>query len=342
VSVPGSANIGEGDALTVSAWIRPAVNDVSMWIVTKGRASTKQWTLHRIKSNNRVGFLVSNSTGTMASATSGAPVATDSEWHHVAGVYDGQHVYLYVDGDRSASTSAALQGPIRDEDLSVCIAAIDPGSAGDCAAGDGFNGDIDDVRIFNRALTTTEIRDTMAVDIPASQPGLTGYWMFDEGEGQLALDSSPSGLDALIGDTATIESSDPDWVDDAYQTAEAYSPVTHVAAATGPIALAKFQAATLRTPGEWTDHAPAYGCRQATRSCCRWAGGARSPPVSQLSVSSPTASRVTRPSASPPTFRMNNLTSVPIAVLHMDTAEARNGTCNRQSFGEDSESLRVV
>lgn len=212
VSVPASTEIGEGTAITVSAWIRPSVNDVSMWIVTKGRASAKQWTLHRIKSNNRVGFLVSNSSGTIASATSGEAVAADFAWHHVAGVYDGQQVYLYVDGDRSASTSAALQGPILDSDQSICIGALDPGSAADCGDGSGFQGDIDDVRIYNRALTEDEIRSTMAVELQGTEPGLSVYWMFNEGEGQLALDSSAASIHARIGDTASPESTDPIWI----------------------------------------------------------------------------------------------------------------------------------
>ena len=214
VSIPSSGNIGEGTALTVSAWIRPSANDITMWIATKGRASQKQWTLERGKYNNKVVFRVWNASETMAVATSSTAVATDLRWHHIAGVYDGQDVHIYVDGNLSNREPAPLSGPIINADHSLCIGAMDRGSAGDCADGDTFRGDIDDVRIYNRALTQAQIRETMNVELQGNEPGLSGYWRFNDGQGQIANDSSPSALDGILGNTTAVESIDPAWMED--------------------------------------------------------------------------------------------------------------------------------
>ena len=185
-----------------------------MWIATKGRASQKQWTLERGKYNNKVVFRVWNASETMAVATSSTAVATDLGWHHIAGVYDGQHVYIYVDGNLSNREPAPLSGPIINADHSLCIGAMDPGSAGDCADGDTFRGDIDDVRIYNRALTQAQIRETMQVELQGNEPGLSGYWRFNDGQGQIATDSSPSALNGILGNTTAFESIDPAWMED--------------------------------------------------------------------------------------------------------------------------------
>ncbi len=55
-----------------------------------------------------------------------------------------------------------------------------------------FNGKIDDVRIYNRVLSTEEIQANMHTPLTGEEDGLVGYWSFDEGTGQITYDSSPS------------------------------------------------------------------------------------------------------------------------------------------------------
>jgi hypothetical protein len=211
VAIPNSANAAEGTAITVSAWVRFAVNDASMHIVTKSRSGFNQWMLRRVGSNNKVVFNVTNAGGTMVGATSVGAVGTDFAWHHVAGVYDGASVYLYIDGDRTQSTSAALTGAIRNDVHSICIGALDPGS-GDCGDYGTLRGDIDDVRIYDRALTQNEIQQTMDVELAGTEAGLAAYWKFNEGQNQSAFDASPSLLHGVLGTTPSVEPADPTWM----------------------------------------------------------------------------------------------------------------------------------
>lgn len=73
------------------------------------------------------------------------------KWHHVAGTYDGSTIKLYVDGTLSGSRT--WNGFIHDTDTSLLI-----GHTNDSRYDRVLDGRIDDVRIYNRALTEAEIQ----------------------------------------------------------------------------------------------------------------------------------------------------------------------------------------
>jgi hypothetical protein len=61
-----------------------------------------------------------------------------------------------------------------------------------------FDGSIDEVSIFNRALSAEEIRMLMHTRPEYTDPTLVGYWNFDEGEGEIAGDSSGNGNNGTV------------------------------------------------------------------------------------------------------------------------------------------------
>jgi len=74
-------------------------------------------------------------------------VITDGQWHHIGLVWDGSHRYLYVDGTEAARDTKA-QASLKYSDGVLYI-----GAGKTLDAGSFFSGLIDDVRIYNRALT---------------------------------------------------------------------------------------------------------------------------------------------------------------------------------------------
>src|SRR5262249_7078652 len=88
-----------------------------------------------------------------------SPVATnaqvwDGNWHLVAGTYDGAMVRMFVDGTEIGTGTPTSQ-PINyalPDNQRFYIGAY----RGGCDL--GFNGSIDEVRVFNRALTPVEIQ----------------------------------------------------------------------------------------------------------------------------------------------------------------------------------------
>ena len=103
-----------------------------------------------------------------------------AEWHHIAGVFDGRRLCIYVDGVLARERS--VSGAIATTDNPLHIGTrIDNESK-------FFDGRIDDVRIYGRALSREEIAKLHSQDIARS--GLAGCWRFDAKKGDTAVDSS--------------------------------------------------------------------------------------------------------------------------------------------------------
>jgi hypothetical protein len=78
-------------------------------------------------------------------------VITDGTWHHIGLVWDGSYRYLYVDGAEVAKDAAALSYTV------PCDGSLYLGVGKTLDAETFFSGLIDDVRIYNKALTADEI-----------------------------------------------------------------------------------------------------------------------------------------------------------------------------------------
>ncbi len=93
--------------------------------------------------------------GTMVYRTDAAATSTvfDGNWHLVAGTFDGTSIHLYVDGNEVGTAKAA--GPIN-YSLTHSSFYVD-GYPYACGGSPDFPGLIDEVRVYDRALTTTEL-----------------------------------------------------------------------------------------------------------------------------------------------------------------------------------------
>jgi len=138
--------------------------------------------------------------------TSGQNFA-DDRWHHVLHVYGGNvgGQKLYLDGIEMASGNKSSSDFDWQDAIRIGMARA--------AREDHFEGIIDEVAIFNRALSAEEILSLMHTRPDADDASLVGYWDFDEGSGQYVYDSSGSGNDGTLGFTPDVDDSDPMWVE---------------------------------------------------------------------------------------------------------------------------------
>ncbi len=73
-----------------------------------------------------------------------------------------------------------------------------------------FKGKIDELKIWNRALSLEEIQKTIFRKSPSSEQGLIGYWDFDEPTGATVLDHSSNHFNGMIkGNAARVLSEVP-------------------------------------------------------------------------------------------------------------------------------------
>ncbi|MCJ7777247.1 MAG: LamG domain-containing protein [Sedimentisphaerales bacterium] len=136
-------------AITLSAWVKTndAGNGQHNSYVTKGDHS------YAIKhfSGNSIEFFIYD--GDWIATTFSVDSSFNGVWHHLAGTYDGTQVKLYIDGELRNTKDHV--GPIASNAYNVNIGA-------DSEKADRFyNGVIDDVRIYNRALSGAEITSIM-------------------------------------------------------------------------------------------------------------------------------------------------------------------------------------
>jgi hypothetical protein len=73
-----------------------------------------------------------------------------------------------------------------------------------------LKGMIDEVRLWKRSLTQDEVRQQMCVRLKGNEPGLIGYWNFDETSGNTVFDKSPNGFNGtLMNNVQRVYSSAP-------------------------------------------------------------------------------------------------------------------------------------
>jgi len=201
---------GTAGGFCIEAWVRPALSNpyanVGSFLVHRAVGHDKR--LRYEVEKNAFWFAAMQVPNGDLWVTSGRKVTTGG-WHHVATVYDGRAMALYVDGQVVAqtSTTAAL-----DWDTAYQASFIGGDPLPGAAVQGNFRGLLDEVRIWNAPRTADEIRATMKSPVAANTPGLVAYWNFDDGRGQIARDLAGHGHDAQFGSTPDRRPDDPAWI----------------------------------------------------------------------------------------------------------------------------------
>lgn len=151
VKVANESRFDIAREITIATWIKVNRFDKD-WqaIVTKGDSA---WRLQRNQSKDSLEFACSGlkvPSNSPYGGLYGQKGVNDGQWHHVVGVYDGDKMYLYVDGVLDASQAAS--GGIDTNDQPVYI-----GENSEMAKR-FWNGLIDDVRIYNYALDEGRVK----------------------------------------------------------------------------------------------------------------------------------------------------------------------------------------
>jgi len=111
-------------------------------------------------------------------------------WYHLALVYDGTNLIVYINGTEAGSTGAS--GQITNEFVPLYV-----GRLVFQTTNFDLDGQADEVGLWNVALTAEQIQDYMYADL-TGEGGLVGYWNFNEGSGEIANDGSGNDNDGLI------------------------------------------------------------------------------------------------------------------------------------------------
>lgn len=189
--------------LTVSAWAKSSSLTTERSMVTKsscnGLADSGTFQLGAGSTTNYAEFVIYPSGGAPASyyVVTASTAMNDGNWHLVTGVYNGADIRIYMDGVLSATTTAAAG------DLSANTRSIQIGA---CSGGFLWDNMIDEVRIYDRALSDDEIRQIYQMTVPTgTDTGLIGYWSFNGQDmtGTTARDRSGAGNTGTLTNSPT-------------------------------------------------------------------------------------------------------------------------------------------
>jgi hypothetical protein len=179
------------EEITFTYWIKVVALDRS-WNTVLSRGDDS-WRSSRAGENN---FMEAAVGGTSGNYLYGVTPVDDDKWHHFGAVYDGDTFTLYLDGEKESS----------EESTGLITASTYPLLIGENAQATGrfWNGLIDEVVIYDRALSTGEIRylaGFRAMDNPGTDALIAAYPFEND-----VLDGSGNGNDATVnGDPAFVE-----------------------------------------------------------------------------------------------------------------------------------------
>lgn len=214
LSIANEANFDfeRTNTFTLSAWIYRKTSNTEDAILGKTENNTT-WRGYALylqpnggcngAGNNCVELDITSAGGNVISVESPLNSVPNNSWTHIVATYNGSSgasgVTLYING--TAQTPTVLENSLTSSILNNNNFTLGTDLAGETA--DYFNGLIDEVRVYNRALTAGEVTRLYNLTKPkikaASDTGLVGYWSFEEGMGTKAGDMSGRGNHGIFG-----------------------------------------------------------------------------------------------------------------------------------------------
>jgi hypothetical protein len=174
---------------TVSAYVKQGANtNDEAGIIDWGSTLNKNWWITTLPASEGKGYVfhIGNGTGSDTlkyhiPVNSSNLLGNDEKWHQITMMYNGSTMTVLVDGVFVGTKAATLSAEIKQR-LTIGSKLNDA----------YFKGLIDDVRIYDRQLTQTEINATKNRSISKTEKGLKAYWKMDEGIGTKTFDNSNS------------------------------------------------------------------------------------------------------------------------------------------------------
>ena len=204
VVIPDSPSLDAVDQITLAVWVRPESRKTQTVIKKAHSSDVDGYELSLSGSGKSFVRFNQDSSGNDYRLNSSSSYPTDGQtWTHLVATYDGTTIRMYVDGVLENSENATFQ--IATNNLGVGIGADDQGDR-------HMKGGIDEVQIFDRALSDSEVQSLFNLEPPTSEPPVNTPPQVDAGQDrtidegvvmQLAGIVSDDGLPSSPGNVTT-------------------------------------------------------------------------------------------------------------------------------------------
>jgi len=202
VEVPDDDSLDITDAITIEVWIKPTIDGNRHDIIRKAYP----YGMYILSSNNIAIEGYDDGADYVAASISATPY--DGLWTHVVGTINvsaNPQAILYINGEQKDTGYNANIDNLRSTADNLVIGSW-------VGTSNFFDGIIDEVRIYNRALSAEEIR------YHYNRGGPVAHWKFDEGSGSTAYDETPNNNDGTL-------TNGPTWVEGKYGSALVFDGV---------------------------------------------------------------------------------------------------------------------
>ena len=185
------------NTLTLEAWVYPTGEGSGPH---GGTIINKEGEYYLGRSTDgHVIYALANTTPGWVTVTSTASIP-ENRWSHIALTYNSlsNQVIIYLNGQSVFVRSAeGAIGDFHPEEQQLRIGGRQNDDVRD--GNQRFHGAIDEVRIWNRALSSTEINQQYNEVLSPTAAGLVGYWRFNEAGMALALDETSAYRNGQLG-----------------------------------------------------------------------------------------------------------------------------------------------
>lgn len=162
VETPYIINPTRHKGFTAAGWVKLDTDSGTVQVVLQQKGSSGRLWLYRSSGDKLGTYIGGSATETSSSLTTG-------QWHHVAVTYDETNARIYLNGELENTRAVTAEGSTE----GMVIGA-------NKSYGQKWNGQIDDLAIYNRKLTAQEIKDLWN----------RAHWKFNEGSGTTANDAA--------------------------------------------------------------------------------------------------------------------------------------------------------
>ena len=187
IDIADSNSLDLTTGMTLEAWVRPIANSSYRTVVLKEVPGELSYALYAADSDHGTRPSGWNRKGDVSRYVDGTGALPLNSYSHIAVTYNGSALVFYVNG--VAARSIAATGTILTSSLPLRI-------GGNAVWGEYFQGQIDEVRVYNRALSQSEIQIDMVTPIGGGP---------DTAAPSVAVTAPASG--ATVSGTATLSAS---------------------------------------------------------------------------------------------------------------------------------------
>jgi len=200
-------SFGDGAAdtpLTVEMWLKPDAM-VRHQLLGKWDTAKAEYRLHIASGVIRLDLRDESAQATVSAFTTSSQLGLLGSWHHLAVTYDGRGgataangITIFVDGMAVPVVRFNNAAYVAMENLT---APVQIGREG--PSWKQYDGGLDEIRLWNVALTPGEIQAGMTTELSGVEPGLVAYWRLNDGAGATAIDDSPADQAATLFNAPT-------------------------------------------------------------------------------------------------------------------------------------------